>query len=414
MPMHNYIYAPTRAMWPAGSINARIPPIKIGADDEIKASTWLDQNRPVEQMTWAPGLPEIIADRLLFEGGWLDRTGIRCFNQYLAPTIIPGDAQRADRWLHHVRLVYPDDAEHLLCWLAHRVQRPHEKINHALVLGGAQGIGKDTLLEPVKHAIGPWNFQEASPLQVLGRFNGYLKAVILRISEARDLGEFDRFSFYDHTKAYTASPPDTLRVDEKHLREYSILNVCGVVVTTNHKTDGIYLPVDDRRHYVAWSEINKEDSRFDDDYWRRIYAYYEDGGSEAIAAYLEQVDLSGFDPKAPPPKTAAFWAIVDSNRAPEEPEMADVLDLLGNPDALTLGQIAGHAEGEFADWLKDRRNRRVIPHRLERCGYVPVRNPDDVHDGQWKIGGRRQTVYARKNLSLRDQIAAAQALRGRW
>ena len=90
-------------------------------------------------MTWAPGLPEIIEDRLLYEGGWLDRPGVRCFNQYLAPTIIPGDARRADRWLDHVRLVYPNDAEHLLSWLAHRVQRPQEKINHALVLGGEPG-----------------------------------------------------------------------------------------------------------------------------------------------------------------------------------------------------------------------------------------------------------------------------------
>ena len=153
----------------------------------------------------------------------------------------------------------PDEAEHIIDWLAHRVQRPHEKINHALVLGGEQGIGKDTMLEPVKHAIGPWNFQEASPRQVLGRFNGFLKAVILRISEARDLGEFDRFKFYDHMKAYTAAPPDTLRVDEKHLREYAILNVCGVIITTNHKTDGIYLPADDRRHYVAWSDRTKDD-----------------------------------------------------------------------------------------------------------------------------------------------------------
>ena len=46
-------------------------------------------------------------------------------------------------------------------WLAHRVQRPEDKINHALVLGGAMGIGKDTIIEPVKHAIGPWNFQRS-------------------------------------------------------------------------------------------------------------------------------------------------------------------------------------------------------------------------------------------------------------
>ena len=29
---------------------------------------------------------------------------------------------------------------HVIKWLAHRVQRPQEKINHALVLGGNQGI----------------------------------------------------------------------------------------------------------------------------------------------------------------------------------------------------------------------------------------------------------------------------------
>jgi hypothetical protein len=80
------------------------------------------------------------------------------------------------------------------------VQRPQEKINHALVLGGSQGIGKDTLLEPVKRAVGPWNFQEVSPQQLLGRFNGYLKSIILRVSEARDLGEVNRYQFYDHLK----------------------------------------------------------------------------------------------------------------------------------------------------------------------------------------------------------------------
>ena len=62
-------------------------------------------------------------------------------------------------------------------------------------------------------------------------------------------------------KAITAAPPDVLRVDEKHLREYSVFNVCGVIITTNHKTDGIYLPADDRRHFVAWSTLSKDDFR---------------------------------------------------------------------------------------------------------------------------------------------------------
>src|SRR5262249_13870131 len=115
------------------------------------------------------------------------------------------------------------------------------------------------MLEPVKHAVGPWNFNEVSPQQMLGRFNGYLKGTILRVNEARDLGDNARFQFYDHIKNYIAAPPDVLRVDEKNLREYTVLNCLGMIITTNHKTDGIYLPGDDRRHYVAWSDVKKDD-----------------------------------------------------------------------------------------------------------------------------------------------------------
>ena len=426
MPMHNYIYVPVRALWPAASVNARIPPVPLtdprgnpvldedGKAIKLRASAWLDQFRAVEQMTWAPGLPIVIRDKLVLEGGWIERRGVTCFNLYRAPIIEPGDPEKAAPWINHVRLIYPDEADHIIDWLAHRVQRPQEKINHALVLGGQQGIGKDTLLEPVKYAIGPWNLHEVSPKQVLGRFNGFLKAVILRISEARDLGEFDRFQFYDHMKSYTASPPDTLRIDEKNLREYAILNCCGVIITTNHKTDGIFLPADDRRHFVAWSGRTKDDPEFQNGYWQSLYVWYHARGMRDVAAFLMRRDISGFDPKAPPPKTPAFWAIVDANRASEESELADILDRLGNPSAVTLSHLVSMAEGDITDWLRDRRNRRIIPHRLEQCGYVPVLNPGDARDGQWKINGTRQTVYARQTLSLRDQIAAAEALRLGW
>jgi hypothetical protein len=416
MPMHNYIFAPTRMTWPGASVNSRIPPISIctdkaGKEKFIPASAWLDQHKPIEQMTWAPGLPMVIEGKLIIEGGWIPRVGLRCFNLYHPPTIIPGDVERAGKWLDHVRYVFPDDADHILDWLAHRVQQPQDKINHALVLGGAQGIGKDTMLEPVKYAVGPWNFQEVSPTQILGRFNGFLKSVILRVSEARDLGEFDRFQLYDHMKAYTAAPPDVLRVDEKHLREFSIINCCGVIITTNHKTDGIFLPADDRRHYIAWSDRTKKDQFFQGDYWDDLWAYYANGGLQHVAAFLLGRDLGSFNAKAPPPNTAAFWAIVDAGRAPEESELADALDRLGYPVAVTLAQIQTAATDSFVDWIGDRKNRRIIPHRLERCGYAPVRNPT-ADDGLWKINGRRQAVYAQTALSFRAQIDAARQLPG--
>jgi hypothetical protein len=144
------------------------------------------------------------------------------------------------------------------------------------VLGGVSGIGKDTILEPVKRAIGPWNFSEVAPGDLFQTYNGYLKSVILRISEARDLGDVNRYSFYEHTKTLMAAPPDVRRCNEKYLREHSVFNVTGVIITTNHKTDGIYLPEDDRRHYVAWSPVTKES--FPNDFWQNHWRWYENGG----------------------------------------------------------------------------------------------------------------------------------------
>jgi hypothetical protein len=407
MPAHQYIFVPTREMWPAASVNARIEPIKVNGK-KASVTEWLDATRAVDQMIWAPGKPLIIANQLIDSGGWIDRPDCNCFNLYRPARFRAGTTDAVDLWLDHVCNVYPDNYEHIIRWLAHRGQRPGEKINHALVLGGAQGIGKDTILEPVRHAIGPWNFAEVSPAHLLGRFNGFIKSVILRISEARDLGDIDRYGFYDHLKVYTAAPPDVLRCDEKNLREHAVLNVTGVIITTNHKMDGIYLPADDRRHYVAWSAAQRDD--FDDGYWRTLWGWYEKGGIGNVAAYLATIDLSGFDPKAPPPKTAAFWDIVSANRAPEDAEIADILDKLNNPSAVTVSDLIVYATEDFGAWLGDRRNSRQIPHRLEAAGYVAVRNDADKHDGNWRVCGKRQVIYAKRELTVRDRLAAASGL----
>ena len=86
-----------------------------------------------------------------------------------------------------------------------------------------------------------------------------------------------------------------------------------------------------------------------------------------------------------------------------------MIENLGDPPAFTLLQIANLTQGDFAEWIRDRRNRRMIPHRLEQCGYVPIRN-DSASDGLWKIAGKRQAVYAKADLTIRDQIGAARKL----
>jgi hypothetical protein len=422
MPQHNYFYAPARRLWPAGSINSRLSAQVLLDDDgnlrrnekdkviKIAAAQWLDQNRPVEEMTWAPGDPMLVHDRLMVENmGWVDKPGTTTFNLYHPPIIQAGDPRQALPWLRLVYRLFGRCAKHIILWLAHRAQRPHEKINHGLLLGGAPGIGKDTVLAPVRLAVGEWNFQEASPKDMLGGFSPYNRAVILRINETRDLGEMTQFAFYDRMKNYLAAPPPTLPTNEKYIKHYHVPNVCGVIFTTNYKENGMYLPPYDRRHFVAWSERTSAD--FPAGFWQEFWDWYDDGGLWHVVAYLRQRDIAGFRPGEAPPKTEAFWDIANANLAAEETDLADALDRMQRPIAVTVEQILAqlNLSVELSNWLCERKNRRIIPKHFRACGYSTVRNPD--HEQKlWVIGGKRQAVYAQRDLPEGQRIAAARRL----
>jgi hypothetical protein len=76
---------------------------------------------------------------------------------------------------------------------------------------------------------------------------------------------------------------------------------------------------------------------------------------------------------------------------------------------VTLSQVRRYADDPMTAWIDDRRNRRSIPHRFEKCGYVPVRN-EARKAGNWIVLNKRQVIYAKKELSLKAQYEAAAAL----
>jgi hypothetical protein len=80
------------------------------------------------------------------------------------------------------------------------------------------------------------------------------------------------------------------------------------------------------------------------------------------------------------------------------------------------------------DWLKERKNRRIIPHRFETVGYVPVRNKDadSAHGGSMRsiattsmeassmvLGASRPWFTRRPRNPPKDQPAAVERLAAR-
>jgi hypothetical protein len=419
-PSYQFIFVKTGDLWPASSVNARIRARPTGDVDRTgkkksePASSLIARTRCVEQITWFPGEPQLIKDRLLRDGLWMEQPGAHVFNLYRAPAPPLGDKSQAGPWLGLLARLWPQDYPHLIAWFAHRVQRPGQKVNHALVLGGPQGIGKDSALEPVVEAVGHWNVANIRPLDTLSAFNPFVKSVILRISEVRDLGEMDRRAFYEHMKVYIAAPPDVHQCNEKHLRQYAVPNVCGCVLTTNY-VDALYLAPDDRRHFVAWSDADAAEWSKED--WTAYYDWLAREGNGHIAAYLAAYDLSKFDPKAPPPHTKGFNMMLGMSRSGEDDDMAEAIEQLGEPDILTIEDVVRVATHELQEALtgqgRQSATARAIPKRMEKAGYRRVLS--DAKSGKWSVyikegDNRRQlklTLYAKKKLNEREVAEAA-------
>jgi hypothetical protein len=382
----------------------------------MRASEWvrrIENEHLVESATWWPGKPQIIENVVGSEKGLLPKHGARCLNLYVPPLVDHlGDAAKAGPWLDLLgRLYSPEDKAHIINFCAHLVQRPDEKVNHALVLIGPEGHGKDSALQPVREAVGTWNTVEESARGLLGQFNGYLECLLLCVNEAHDLGDFDRFALAEMLKPLAAAPPEVLVVNKKHLNKYAVPNLLRVVITSNHELDCLHITAESRRYFVAQTARTPPG---DAEFFAEFHRWRKQEGDAHVAAFLRSHDLTGFDPKAPPRKTPAFWAIVNSSRAPEESEMADVIAALGDPDALTIAQCIAEARKrnmvQFADYLDDRRNRKALPHRLKEAGYTVVSNPDEK-GGRWSVGSKRVQVYARQEALERDRRAAVEALR---
>ena len=113
------------------------------------------------------------------------------------------------------------------------------------------------------------------------------KVWLLRVSETRDLGDINRYGFYEATKTMTAAPPDMTRVNVKHVPQFYVPNVTGVIFTTNYPADGLYLPPDDRRHYVCGTELVRDET------WDRYCMEYVEvvrfGRIGDVIAYLRSL-----------------------------------------------------------------------------------------------------------------------------
>lgn len=265
----------------------------------------------VQRLDFAPKKPAIYQEE-----------GITYGNLWGEETMKHGTRGDVSPWLDHMKAMGFDDGmiAHISKWMAFTIKHPDVKINHILLLGGAEGIGKDMLLYPIVKYLGRY-VATIDGWMLLSQFNSWLVSKkLLIINEAELFDHRASMEVGARLKPLAAAPPHRLTVNQKNIAEIEISNIVNVVMTTNKRVP-IRLEGMSRRFYGVWSDldIRNHDGQITDEwlrYFKGIWSWLESGGAEYVIHYLlNEVDLSEFDPKQAPPVTEFLKDITEASKS---------------------------------------------------------------------------------------------------
>ena len=407
-------------------------PTRLNAEGEprpyapSKAINDVDTGLTVEGSTWWPGMPRFIQGVVVSERGAMPLAGAVCYNSYIPPekTTGTGDAQR---WIDHVKLLYPEpvEHEHFFDFCAHAIQRPDQKVNHGIVMAGAQGIGKDTALLPVRRGIGEWNAAEVGPDAVTSQYNGFVKSVLLIINEVRPLDDdYKASNFYNLLKPLLASPPEMTPMTVKYANTIYIRNLCHVVLTTNDPLT-MYIPAEDRRLFVMTSllEDPKMSDIFEEGYFESLHEYLSRGGADAAVRWLAERDISSFGVSEPPPMTNGKMCIIESATQVRRSLVDDLIEQIverkwggKRPEVILHRDLSDFVRtGDLFDDIEAMvkiLNAKNFHFKMAERGYDMMRNKSAP---EWRLGKlRTRLAFVRRDVPVNERETCVMAAMKRW
>jgi hypothetical protein len=314
---------------------------------KIEASTCFDENREAKGATTIVGVTYaaggdvfVTRDGQLYGNRWRDAR----------PAPVQGDVSR---WITHLERLVPIEfeREHLLNVMAHKVQFPGHKINHAVLMGGTHGSGKDTLFAPFFWAIGGAGKSNCSLVKnedLTSQWGYALECEIMEIAELRQSEAKDRRALENTLKPIIAAPPELLMINRKGLHPYMALNRVLVVAFSNERA-AITISTEDRRWFCLWAECDKLPEAEAVALWNW---YKNRGGFAAVAHYLATRDVSAFNPSAPPPMTEAKAIMTEQGQSMAESFIIDLIErkqgdfargVIASPFTLLCDRLQGMA-----------------------------------------------------------------------
>jgi len=316
----------------------------------------------VAGLRWWPG------EKLMFEV-----EGKKLLNSY-RPSDIMQEARSMEQvsdedieiYLELVKRLIPDDVHRkfLLDLFAFTAQRMDVKSNVHPLLGGAHGIGKDSILQPLINCIGEDHAKAIDEGTAASDYDDHLvESKIVVVEEVQQfIGKLD---FENKMKMRLASPPAKLQVNPKSKPKQHIPNIHLWVFYTNYRTP-MNISQGDRRLFCVWCEGTEAEAREleAEGYYKRYWDWLEcHDGFQKVAGWLMQRDTSKFDPK---------------KRARMTPWKQEIIDHSGTPVQQALRRL-----DEDPNSIFHRRKLITADELIEELGEVNGKRPTYQHVSQY-------------------------------
>jgi hypothetical protein len=358
--------------WVFNALYRHVNCVSINSKRKIEAATCFDEQRQamgartLVGVTYAAGESMLVTrDGDVYGNRWRDAR----------PAVDKSFVGDISPWLEHCERLVPDvtEREHLFNIMAFKLQHPDVKINHAVLHGGDQGCGKDTMWAPLLWAVCGPGLKNRGLLDndTLNLQWGYqLECEILVINELKEPEAAARRALANRLKPIIAAPPEMLPINRKGLHPYDMLNRAFVLSFTNDSLP-ISLDSQDRRWFCIWSRA----PRMVDRQAQLLWDWYKSEGFVSIAAWLYQRDVSAFNPAATPGWTEFKFNLIEHSMSTSESFLVEMMrnrqgefsrGVVGSPFHLLIDRLSGGLPAGV------KIHQSALLHALKEAGWVDV------------------------------------------
>lgn len=246
----------------------------------------------VDAIDYAPDIPEKT----------FTRRGITYVNSYRPPEKGEINRKRTKNavavFLEHIGFITTSEQEErtLLSYLAYAIQNPGKKIAFTpLIITPKEGVGKSFFAELLEKLCGENNVSPVSSHDLLSKYNDFIAEKLWVIAHEVETGDKNALA-----QLKSVITEKRVRVDGKYARTYMARNLANFLLLSN-KLDALKSDRETRRLFVIYNNAEPKEQA----YYDRLFGILQTD-AEAIREFLENFDVSGFNPHARPPKTAGW------------------------------------------------------------------------------------------------------------